>query len=78
MAGVGGRAETVISAPDYTGSATDAESYIRESILDPNAHLAEGPDFFAPGGTSVMPGNYDETLTTDEVDHLVAYLASLR
>lgn len=78
LAGLGGRAEQVIAAPSYEGSATTPEGYIRESILEPGAHLAEGPDFFAPGGTSVMPGNYEETLTTDEVDHLVAYLASLR
>ncbi len=29
-------------------------------------------------GQSVMPGNYGESLTPAEVDHLVAYLLTLR
>lgn len=77
MAGVGGRAETVIAAPDYTGSVTDAESYIRESILDPNAYLVPGPTFSA-GGISFMPQNTEDLLTAEEIDQLVSYLMTLR
>ncbi len=77
MAGVGGRAEEVIASPEYGGSATDAEGYIRESILDPNAHIVPGPTFSA-GGVSFMPQNTEELLTAEEIDQLVAYLMTLR
>jgi nitric oxide reductase subunit C len=77
VAGIGGRADSVIAAPDYTGSATDAEGYIRESILDPNAYLVPGPTYSA-GGISFMPQNTQELLTAEEIDHLVAYLMTLR
>ncbi len=44
-------------------------AFIRESIVNPDAQVAEG---FAPG---VMPGNYEEQLGEDELANLVAYLA---
>jgi nitric oxide reductase subunit C len=77
MAGVGERAEALVASPDYTGSATDAESYIRESLMDPNAFLVPGPTFSA-GGISFMPQNVEDLLTPEEIDQLVAYLLTLR
>ena len=77
MAGIGARAEEVVASPDYTGEATDAESYIRESILNPNAYLVPGPTFSA-GGVSFMPQNTEELLSPEEIDQLVAYLMTLR
>jgi len=77
MAGIGARAEAVIAAPDYTGSATDPESYLRESILQPNTYLVPGPTFSA-GGVSFMLANTEELLSPEEIDHLVAYLMTLR
>jgi mono/diheme cytochrome c family protein len=49
-----------------------AEAYIRNSILNP-------ADFIVPGfeGASVMPGGFGELFTPEEIDILVAYLASL-
>jgi cytochrome c oxidase subunit 2 len=44
-------------------------AFIKESIIDPNADIAEG---FAEG---LMPPNYGETLTPAEIDALVTYLA---
>jgi cytochrome c oxidase subunit 2 len=41
---------------------------IRESIVDPNAQIAEG---FAP---DVMPGNYEQTIPKAQIDALVDYL----
>jgi cytochrome c oxidase subunit 2 len=49
-----------------------AEAYIRESILNPDAHLVEG----YPQG--VMPAKYAEQLSTEQVDNLVAYLLTLK
>jgi cytochrome c oxidase subunit 2 len=45
------------------------EDYLRTSIIDPNAHLAPGyqPD--------VMPATYDKTLSDEQLDALVQYLA---
>ena len=45
----------------------DAE-YVRESIVDPNAQIAEG---FSEG---VMPQNYDEQLSPKQISDLVAFL----
>ena len=78
LAGLGERARETMAAGAYTGSEESAEGYIRESILEPSAHLVEGPGTFIVSGQSVMPGNYGETLTAEEIEHLVAYLSSLR
>ncbi len=78
MAGLVERAGQVVQSADYTGSATSAEGYIRESIVDPGAHIADGPDFFASDGRSMMPADFDQSLTDDQLDQLVAYLMSLR
>ena len=58
--------------PEYTGSATSAAEYLRESILDPNAFVVPG---FAPG---VMYQAYSSTLTDGEVADLVAFLLTLK
>jgi len=77
LAGVGTRALQVIETREYQGEAQDAESYIRESIVEPSAHLAPGA-MYSAGGTSFMPHTYGQNLTEEQIEHLVAYLASLR
>jgi cytochrome c oxidase subunit 2 len=47
------------------------EAFIRTSIVDPEAEIARG---FSPG---IMPPNFDETLTPEELDALVGYLAEV-
>ena len=48
-----------------------AEEYILESIIDPSAYVVEGyPD-------DVMPKNYSELLSSDEISDLVAFFLSL-
>lgn len=44
-----------------------AEAYLHESIVDPGAYLVDGYE-------NVMNSNYDETLSDEEIDALVAYL----
>ena len=78
LSGLGTRAEAIIASEAYTGSATTAEAYVRESILEPSVYISEGSSTYAADGRSVMPGNYQDTLTDDQVTQLVAYLASLR
>jgi cytochrome c551/c552 len=48
------------------------EAYLRESIVDPNAKIVEG---FPP---DIMPGNYDERLTDEEVGAIVEYIKTLQ
>lgn len=76
LAGVGGRWAELVANGEYKGAAATPEDYIRESILEPSAHLIAGPTFSA-GGQSIMPP-YGEVLSAEQVDHLVAYLATLK
>ena len=48
-----------------------AEEYLRQSILDPDAYIVEG----FPSGQ--MLNNYDELLSDEDIDALVAYLLTL-
>ena len=45
-----------------------AEEYIRQSIIDTNAYIVDGfPE-------SLMPVNFSETLTAEELDAVIEYL----
>lgn len=77
LAGIPATAEQRIKSPDYKGQAKDAAEYIRESIVDPNAHVLVGPTY-AAGGRSLMPGDYGQTLKPEQIDQIVAYLMTLR
>jgi len=57
-------------AADYT-EGQSAEEYLQESIVEPDAHVVEG---FTAG---VMYQNYDDDLTEQQIDDLVAYLMTL-
>jgi mono/diheme cytochrome c family protein len=58
---------------DLTAAAEQAgmsvPDYVRQSIVDPDAVVVEG---YQPG---VMPQTFGETLSTDELDALVAYVS---
>jgi len=69
---VGLRAETRYTEAGYTSAATTAEEYLVESIVLPNAHVVAG---FNP---DVMPKDYGQKLTPQNVADLVAYLLSLK
>ena len=61
---------TATTGPDLDGALKGKpESFIRESIIDPNAEVEEG---FPP---NVMPQTYEDQLSPEELDALVAYLA---
>jgi nitric oxide reductase subunit C len=80
LAGIGQRAAETVADPRYTGSATDAAGYLRESILTPSVHLVPGANFAtAPtGGVSLMPADYGTRLQEEQINHLVAYLLTFR
>ena len=59
------RAETAVPG-------MSAEEYIRQSILEPNAHITEG---YAEG---VMYQNFGEELTNSQINDLVAFMLTLK
>jgi cbb3-type cytochrome c oxidase subunit III len=59
-------------APDLGNVyANKGEDYIRESILTPNAVIAEG---FQP---NIMPQNFGDRLSEDQINDIIAYLKSV-
>jgi predicted small secreted protein len=65
MAGIGSRAATQVAG-------TNAEDYLRQSILEPDAHLVEG----FPAGT--MPQVWGDELTEEQISNLIAYMLTLK
>jgi mono/diheme cytochrome c family protein len=47
---------------------TSAEDYLRQSILEPNTFVVEG---FQP---NLMPQNFDELISPEQLEDLVAFL----
>lgn len=70
--GLGRRSAETIQQPDYTGQAKSVEAYLRESLLKPDGYVVPG---FTP---SLMPVNYGEVLTEQEIADLVAYMLTLK
>jgi cytochrome c oxidase subunit 2 len=68
--GIGASAAKTIKDPGYKGKATDAASYIRESIVEPNAYVVPN---YPP---NVMPQNFGQTISAEDLDNLVQYLLS--
>ena len=64
LAGIGARAGSTVSGQS-------ADQYIRTSILDPNAHVADG---FAQG----IMQSFKDVLSEQQVNDLVAYLLTLK
>ena len=77
LAGIATQAQKTIQSPDYKGKAKTAEEFIRESIVEPSVYLHPGA-MYSAGGTSFMPPTYAQDLKPEQVDHLVAYLASFK
>lgn len=60
------------AGPDLTTALRgQSEDEIREDIVDPDKRVEEG---YQPG---VMPSNFSQTLSTEQIDGLVTYLASV-
>lgn len=76
LAGLVTRANALLKSGDYKGAARTPEEYLKESIVSPSAYIAPGPTFSA-GGQSVMPP-LASVLKPEEIDQLVAYLATFK
>ena len=77
LAGVATRAELLVGEADYSGQASDIEGYLRESILEPSAHLSTG-GMYSANGVSFMPDTYGNSLSEEQIEQLVAFLATLK
>lgn len=63
--------KTVVG-PSLAGIGNKGEDFIRESIVNPDAQVAEG---FPKG---VMPKDYGEKLSEEQLNQLVKYLMTLK
>ncbi len=70
-AGIGPSLQGIATRAAARVSGVSAEGYIRQSILDPTAFLVEG---FAP----VMPVDFGENLSSQQIDDLVDFLLTLK
>jgi len=77
LAGIASRTAELINSGTYKGQAKDVEGYIRESIITPSKHVVPG-DMYSANGISFMPTGYEERLSAEQIDNLVAYLATLK
>jgi len=70
--GVGTRAATRFTQDDYTGQAADARQYLVEAVVQTNAFIVSGYQ------ANIMPQNYGDRLTGQDLADLIAYMNSLR
>lgn len=74
LAGIASRAGSTVPGES-------AEQYIRTSIVNTNAHLAVGCNINAPDepcAANLMPQDWAQKLTPEQIDDLVAYLLTLK
>ncbi len=76
LSNVSNVAATHVTESDYTGTAKTAEEYILESIREPDAFVAHDcPTGMCQSG--LMPATLNDLLTSDEINMIVGYLATL-
>lgn len=66
------RAKDRIQQADYSGEATTALEYLIEAVVLPNAYLVEGYQ------VGIMPADYSERLSEQDLADLIAYMLSLQ
>jgi cytochrome c2 len=72
LAGIGTDAAASVKDPAYKGKAKDAAGWLKEAIVSPNLDIPEG---FKP---DVMPQNFKDELTDQQINDIVAYLLTLK
>jgi mono/diheme cytochrome c family protein len=71
MPGIATRAGERINESDYTGSATTAQQYLIESIVNPNVFVEPGYE------SGIMPQDFAQRLTAQQVADLIAYMETM-
>jgi nitric oxide reductase subunit C len=77
LAGIARVAADRIRDAQYHGTAQTAAEYLAESILNPSVFIAPGGVYASAQSVSFMPDTMAQTLTTEQVQALVAYLLTL-
>lgn len=72
LPGLAVRADLRIGQEDYQGGASNAEEYLIESVIMPNAYVVEG---YVDG---VMPADFGEQVTLQNMADLLAYMLTFR
>lgn len=73
---IGIKAEAQLSNSHYMGTANTVHEYLREALVDPNAHISTE----CPGGTcasGLMPSYADSNLNEAEIDAMINFMARL-
>lgn len=73
---IGIKAEAQLSNSHYMGTANTVLEYLREALVDPNAHISTE----CPGGTcasGLMPSYADSNLNEAEIDAMINFMARL-
>jgi cytochrome c2 len=70
--GIGQRASTRFEEEGYSGTATTAAQYLFESVVLPNAYIEDGYD------SGIMPDNFGDRLSPQDMADLIAYMLSLQ
>ena len=68
LPGMAIRGDIRIQQDNYGGNATSADEYLIEAVVQTNAHVVEG---FQP---DIMPTNFSERITLQDMAHLLAYI----
>jgi mono/diheme cytochrome c family protein len=68
---VGPNLDTAPTSDAAADGNMDLTAFIKESIIDPDKYIAKGP--YNPG---TMPPNFATSLTSKQIDDLVAFIAS--
>ena len=68
LPGIGVRGGIRIQQEDYTGNATSNDEYLIESVIETNVFIVDG---FQP---NIMPTNFGEKLTLQDMADLLAFL----
>jgi mono/diheme cytochrome c family protein len=70
--GIGQRAADLIGDASYNGTASTAEEYLFESTVLTNVYIVEGYQ------ANIMPNNYGDRLSPQDMADLLAYMLSLQ
>ncbi len=70
--GIATDAEGAFKEAGYKGTAKSQAEWLHEAIVNPSVDVVEG---FAPG---IMPQNFKDELTPEQINDLVAYLQTLK
>jgi len=68
LPGTAVRGDIRVQQADYTGNATSGDEYLIESVVDPNLFVVDGY------AASVMPTDFGERVTLQDMANLLAYL----